>query len=251
MKNKEKTLVIILHYNTPEITKPLFDSLYQYERNDYATYILDNGSDANKTFNLDRCIKLKNNIYFGGALNLAFQYILNYNEYDSLLFMNSDIVIDNPNTFVNELRYYLSDFTIISPAIQQPVTPCYWKQMHQWNSNTIRQVKWADFQCPLIHRRFIDKVKQYDCDLMYGWGNDVISGMICEENNWKIGVCDNINVVHLDGYTTKKFKNLPGISDYNYNAEKNMFQYFNKINKMNDFINYRLYGENYNFSLNT
>lgn len=244
-----KTLAFILNYNTPEISEKLYNSLQSYQNELYNLYILDNGSDIDKRIIGNHVIQLDKNYYFGGALNLAFQYILNYNEYDSLLFINSDIIIDKLSTFVNDLRCYLSNFTIISPAIQQPVWQCHWKQMHQWNSNTIRSVKWIDFQCPLFHRKFIEKVNQYDQQLNYGWGNDVISGMICEENNWKIGVCDNVNVLHLDGYTTKKFSNTPGISNYNYIAEKNMFNYFTQINKMNEFIKYRLYGENYVFPL--
>jgi hypothetical protein len=244
----KKTLIFILNFNTPEITISLFDSLRQYENNSYVTYILDNGSDIDKRIQGNHVIQLDKNYYFGGALNIAFQYILKYNEYDSLLFLNSDLIIDNPDIFVNDLRQYLSNFTIISPAIQQPVGQCHWRQMHQWNSNNIREILWIDFQCPMIHRRFIEKVNQYDYLLRYGWGNDIYSGMICEENNWKIGVCDNISVLHLDGYTTKKYKHLPDISNYNYNAERNMFQYFTNIKKMNEFINYRAYAENYSFS---
>jgi hypothetical protein len=34
----------------------------------------------------------------------------------------------------------------------------------------------------MFKRKFIEKVQQYDNDLVYGWGNDVYSGMICEDN---------------------------------------------------------------------
>lgn len=245
-----KTLAFILNFNTPEITNKLYNTLYSCQSSDYDLYILDNGSDKDKRIIGNHVLQLEKNQLFGGALNIGFKYILSNDRYDSLFFINSDIIV-HPYNFVKSLRTYLNEYTIISPSIIQPENQCHWKQMHQWNSNCIRPVKWSDFQCPLIHRKFIENIRQYDFDLRYGWGNDVLSGMICEENNWKIGVCDNITALHLDGYTTKNYKHLPEISNYNKIAEKNMFDYFNKINKLNTFIEYRKYAENYNFVLTT
>lgn len=240
-----KTLVIILHHNTPEITLPLFDSLRKYERNDYVTYILDNGSDTDKSFHFDKCIKLPTNIYFGGGLNYAFKILLNNNDFDSLLFMNSDLII-HPYNFVSTIREYLGMYKIISPSIIEPnYSQCHWKQMHQYQSQNIRNVKWIDFQCPMFSKEFIQHIDQFDNELRYGWGNDVYSGIICEEQNWKIGVLDTVTAIHLNGYTTNKFKQTNEISGYNRNAETNMFAYFGRINQVNKLLEFRKWAEHY------
>jgi GT2 family glycosyltransferase len=242
-----KTLVFILNYNTPELTDNLYESLKPYERDDYSIYILDNGSDLNKKCK-NKVIQLDKNHLFGGGLNIAFKYMLDYApKYDSLLFMNSDLIV-HPYNFVKTLRSYLNEYTIISPSIIQPVKDqCYWKNMHQYGSNTIRQVKWVDFQCPMIHYRFIEHVKQFDSELVYGWGQDVLSGITCEEKGWKVGVLDNITAVHLNSYTINSNKDKPEISNYNRIAEQNMFNYFNRVGLMNKLMEFRNFNEKYSY----
>ena len=248
-----KTLVLILNFETPELVLPLYDSLKLYEMLDYDIFILDNGSCNANELSDNITIKLGANYYFGNALNVGFKYILKYTlKYDSLLFMNSDIIV-HPMNFVKSLRKYMfeNDYAILSPSIIQPKSneQCHWKQMHQWNSNTIRDTKWIDFQCPMFSRKFIEKVNQFDSKLNYGWGNDIYSGIVCEENNWKIGVCDNVSAIHLNSYTINKFKGTSEISNYNRTAEINMFQYFTDTNQINKLIEYRQYGENYSYNI--
>lgn len=242
-----KTLVCILNYNTPEITTKLYKSLKSYQRSDYDLFIIDNGSDPDKEIiNKGDLINLNTNLRFGGALNYAFDIIQRNEQYDSLLFMNSDLIV-TPEYFVKSLRDILitEGLKIVSPSIIQLEGQCHWRQMHQWHSNGLRFVKWVDFQCPMFSRKFIETINQYDSILNYGWGNDVYSGMICEDNSWCIGVCDSITAIHLDGYTTKKYKHL---EDYNKIAEQNMFQYFSNNKLMNKFFEYRYYAENYSYS---
>jgi hypothetical protein len=179
---------------------------------------------------------------FGGGLNLAFQWVLDNPEYDSLLFLNSDLIVHGKD-FVKTLRKELNEYKIISPSVIQPEEDqCYWPTMNSWYSKEIRQVPWVDFQCPLIHRDFIEHIKQYDDDLIYGWGNDVYSGYICNQNNWKIGVIDLATVVHLGSATIKETNS----SNYNNLAEKGMYKYFGKINSLHILNEYRNLARNYN-----
>lgn len=243
-----KTLAFILNFNTPELTDNLYESLVKYQRDDYDIFILDNGSSPDKKCK-NQTIELDQNYLFGGGLNIAFKYVLDNPDYDSLLFLNSDLII-HPHNFIRSLRRYFEpqyDYTIISPSIIQPTKEqCYWKQMYQYGTESIRPVKWIDFQCPLIHRRFIDHINQYDDELRYGWGNDVMTGIICEEQGWKVGVCDMITAVHLNSYTIIKNKDVPSLNNYNNHAERNMFNYFNRIGYMNKLIEFRNFGETYN-----
>jgi GT2 family glycosyltransferase len=237
-----KTLVTILNYNTPDLTDRLYEQLSPYKSNQYDLVVLDNGSSENGMSGYTK-IKLTNNVYFGGGLNVAFKIILDNPQYDSLMFLNSDLILHGYN-LISTLRNVMitGDYKLLSPCVLEPnSTQCHWKTMHCWNSNLVRDVKWIDFQCPLIHRDVIEKIKQFDGDLIFGWGNDVYTGIICEENNWKVGVVDYIPVIHLSGETIKRTNK----SDYNKNAMYGMVNYFTKINKMDKLKEMREYAESY------
>jgi len=234
-----KTLAVILHYNTKQFTDRLYRQLKPYENQDYDLVILDNGSEIKPD---NPSIRVDQNLMFGGGLNLAFQWILDNPKYDSLLFLNSDLIVHGKD-FVKILRKELAKYKIISPSIIQPEeNQCYWPTMNNWYSKDIRQVPWVDFQCPLIHRDFIEYVKQYDDDLIYGWGNDVYSGYICEQKEWKVGVLDIVTAVHLGSATIKETNS----NTYNILAEQGMYKYFKKINSLHILNHYRNLARNYN-----
>ena len=99
------------------------------------------------------------------------------------------------------------DYTILSPSvIQVRLEQDMWKQMHNYGTKNVRQVPWVDYMSPLIHRRLIEEIKQFDMNMIYGWGLDMYSGIICEQKGWKIGVVDYLTAVHLVAKTTKEGK---------------------------------------------
>jgi len=243
-----KILVVILHYNTPELTDRLYNQLMQGKDDSYDIMVLDNGSDSDKVSKYTTH-QLSENIFFGGGLNIAFQYVLDNKEYDALLFMNSDLIIHGKE-FVQSLYRELiaHNLKIISPCILEiSDNQSYWKPMRSWNSNKTRIVPWIDFQCPMIHRSFIEVVKQFDNKLQYGWGQDVLSGLICEDNKWNIGVCDFIPCIHLISQTIKANINNPKITNYNILAEQNMFEYFMSTGKLESIMKLRNKSANYDF----
>ena len=111
-----KTLAVILHYNTKHYTDRLYRQLKPYENQGYDLFILDNGSQIKPD---NPSVRVDQNIFFGGGLNLAFQWVLDNPEYDSLLFLNNDLVIHGDG-FIKTLRKYLPEYKIISPSIIQP-----------------------------------------------------------------------------------------------------------------------------------
>jgi GT2 family glycosyltransferase len=246
-----KTLAVILHYNTIEYTDRLYELLKPYERDDYNLVVFNNGSTKGKESKYTT-VSSDTNLLFGGGLNIAFKWVLDDEQYDSLLFLNSDIVL-HPHNFVKSLRKELfdNDLKIISPCILQPQdAQIFWKTVHCWNSNKTRIVPWVDFQSPLIHRDFIEKVRQYDDDLKYGWGQDVLSGIICEENNWKIGVCDYIPIIHFDSATIKKEMQTDSfMSSYWQNAERYMMEYFRKWNMIRKVEDFRRQASTYTYEI--
>ena len=178
-----------------------------YESDIYDLHVIDNGSQKKSKYTT---IQEKSNRFFGGGLNRAFKYFLdNENQYDSLLFMNSDLVVFGPS-YVSTLREALfsnPEYKIISPALvgdwnSQPPLNMH-KHMNSWGSTSIRPVKYIDFETPFFHGDFIKHVKKYDDDLIYGIGQDHISGMVCEDMGWKVGVVDWISAFHMWAYTIR------------------------------------------------
>jgi GT2 family glycosyltransferase len=227
-----KTLAVILHYNTPDMTDRLYEQLKPYDNVEYDLVVLDNGSPAGgeSKYTTYRCDE---NVYFGGGLNLAMGLVLENSEYDSLLFLNSDLIVHGYR-LIKTLRKAMFDggYKIISPAVIQPEkNQCFWPTMHNWNANVVRDVPWIDFQCPLIHRDVIQEIQQFDEDLMFGWGNDVYSGVVCNERGWKQGVVDYCSVIHLSNETVKKNQDNPIIKNYNGYAEQGMIKFLIKLAK--------------------
>lgn len=241
-----KTLVVIYNHNLPSMTDDLWESLYPYRRDDYDMILIDNGSttDGKSKYTTH---ETGQNCYFGGALNIALQYFLDSGEYDSLLSLNNDLILQGPN-FVRTLRneMFKGDYKIISPSVLQIESQCKWKYMHCWNTGSTRTVKWVDFQAPLIHKDFIEKIQQYPEELIYGWGQDLLSGIICEQNDWKVGVVDKCPLIHYSARTYKEGKSDIDLTTYCRNAETNMFKYFQKQDLIGIFNQYRQLSSEYN-----
>jgi GT2 family glycosyltransferase len=243
-----KTLAVILNYNTPDLTDRLYNQLKPYENGNYDLIVLDNGSPSNgmSKYTTYRCPE---NVYFGGGLNLAMNLILENTQYDSLLFLNSDLIVHGYN-FVKTLRYEMFNggYKIISPAIIQPEeSQCYWKNIHCWNSNTVRDVEWVDFQCPLLHMDLIKEIKQFDSNLIFGWGNDVYSGLVCKDKGWKVGVVDFCPAIHLSNETVRRNYDNDIIKNYNKYAEQGMISFFNKIGRYDELIEFRRLAREYEY----
>ena len=121
---------------------------------------------------------------------------------------------------------------------------CHWKQMWNWGKG-LRQVKWIDFQAPLLRRDVLETIKQYPIELIYGWGNDLYTGCITEQNGLKTVVSDTNTVCHLNSQTFKQNKVNIGVQEFCARAEKNMFDYFRNSEFNSLYLDLRKYGENY------
>jgi GT2 family glycosyltransferase len=222
-----KTLVTILNHNLPEYTNSLYYELMRHKTDTHDVLIFDNASSHEGQPDVVHLQTLEN-CYFGGAMNLVFDFILENEEYDSLLFLSNDIILHGYN-FVDTLRkeMFEQDYTILSPSVLQVrLEPDMWKQMHNYGTQNVRQVPWVDFMSPLIHRRLIEEIKQFDMKMLYGWGLDIYSGIVCEEKNWKIGVVDYLSLVHLVAKTTKEGKSDITSEQYYQLAQRGMDDFF-------------------------
>jgi len=243
-----KTLVVIYNHNMPDLTDQLFESLKPYENGLYDTIIIDNGSkeDGKSKYTT---YETSENCYFGGALNLAMQLFKDNEQYDSMLSLNNDIILHGFN-FVSELRkaMFEHDYTILSPCVLQPEKgQCHWKSMLNWGATEVRDVKWVDFQAPMIHRRYLDAMPQFPHELIYGWGQDILSGIVCDEYNWKVGVLDWLPIIHFSAFTYRSEKSDLKVSEYAQKAELNMFKYFQANNLISKVAEFRNASENYKY----
>lgn len=240
-----KSLVGILHYNTVKYTDTLYELLKPYEREDYDLIVIDNGSDTNKSSKYST-FRLEENVYFGGGLDVTMNYFIENKQYDSMMLLNSDLIVHGHN-FVKSLRTQLfsdEDLVLVSGCVLQPEkNQCHWKMIHNWGYNQLRYVPWVDYQCSLLKRKFVEEIKGFGS--RFGWVQDVMTGIVCEDNNWKIGVCDWLPVIHFGNGTVKDNSTDPIISQYNQLAEQEMFQYFQDRGLMDRFVNLRQKAENY------
>lgn len=234
-----KTLVVILQYNTHELTDSLYQTLKPYEEDIYDLVVIDNGSDKDKISKY-ATYALEVNGYYGGGLNAALGLLMESTQYDSVMVLNNDILCHGKD-YVKTLRQEMfdNDFMIISPCVLEPHTgeQTLWKPMRPWHTGLTRLAPFIDYQAPLLRREFVEKVYPFNDKLKYGWGQDHLSGIVCEQNNWKIGVCDKVPIIHLISQTIEQ--NLGTLSNVNSLAERNMFEYFQQENLFNEFINIR------------
>lgn len=194
-----KTLVIILNHNLPDLTNWLYYSLKKFQDSTHDIMVMDNGSKPNLIPPYTQ-IRLKHNVYWGGALNEAFLMVIRNPDYDSLMFLNNDIEV-TPEIFVKSLRNELfrNDFAIVSPCIAGKPLP--WRQMQNWGSSTPRVVNWIDNPAVLFHRKIIETIREFPPELYIGWGQEMICYDVCTEKNWKTAVCDHITILHYGKQT--------------------------------------------------
>lgn len=244
-----KSLVAILHYNSVQYTDTLYEMLKPYESDIYDLEVIDNGSDPDKTSKYTT-MRLEENIYYGGGLDTTMQYFLENPQYDSMILLNSDLILHGYN-FIKGLRTALfsdDQLMVASGCVIQPEKDqCYWEPIHCWGSDKIRIVPWADLQCSLFKREFVEHVKQFGSK--FGWGPDLMTGLICEQNNWKVGVCDWLPVIHFGNGSIKDNSHDPIISQYNQLAEQEMVNYFYNRGLFEKFIQFRELSKNYKYEI--
>lgn len=236
---KTKTLAIILHFNSTQHTDTLYELLKPYERDDYDLQVWDNGSDEGRSSRFTTH-KLERNIYFGGAFDAAMKYFLDHPEYDSFLFLNSDIILQG-NNFIRGLRYQLFECyrMAVSPCvIQSKLDQGPWKQSHCWHCLGTRLVRWMDPQFLLMKRELVEVL--YPLNNSYGFGIEVFIGLACEQRGWHIGVLDRYPILHVGAGTVHDNLHKPEIASYGNNAYKEMQEQFtalglmDKLNEMHD-----------------
>ena len=237
-------LLATLNHNLPELTDNLVNQL---KRDPYfkqcELMVIDNGSSEPLAKSTTH--QLDTNIFFGGGINAAVDYFLS-TDHDYLYFLNNDLIFHGTAFISQSLAEAIqSKAAVYSPAIiNASVDQCHWKQMWNWGKG-LREVKWIDFQAPLIRRDVLELIKQYPQELIYGWGIDLYTGCITETRNLKTVVSDNNTICHLNSQTFAQKKVNIGVSEFCRNAETNMYNYFRNSEMNLLYLSLRQYGETY------
>lgn len=238
-------LIATLNHNLPDLTDNLVDQL---KKDPYFNYselmVVDNGSKETLAKNTTH--SLEQNVFFGGGFNVVLDYFLNETDHDYLYFLNNDLIFHGPSFITTSLREARqSDAAVYSPSvINASIEQCHWKQMWNWGKG-IRDVKWVDFQSPLIRRDILEKIGKFPEELIYGWGLDFYAGCIAAKHKLKTVVSDNNTICHLNSQTFKQNKIDIGVSEFCRNADINMNNYFNLSEFSSEYLKLRHYGENY------
>lgn len=239
-------LIATLNHNLPDLTDNLVNQLKKDPLfKECELMVVDNGSKS-EPLAKSTTHQLEENVFFGGGFNVVLDYFLTTN-HEYLYFLNNDLIFHGPSfltTSLNEAKQ--SNAAVYSPSIiNASIEQCHWKQMWNWGNN-LRNVKWIDFQCPLIRRDVLENIQQYPIELIYGWGLDFYTGCITEENNLNTIVSDNHTICHLNSQTFKQDKIDIGVSEFCQKAEYGMHQYFSNSPYYESYKNLRNYGESYN-----
>ena len=237
-------LIATLNHNLPELTDNL---VLQLQRDplfkECELMVVDNGSKTSVAKSTTHT--LEQNIFFGGGFNVVLDYFLT-TDHDYLYFLNNDLIFHGLSFLTTSLQEAKqSDAAVYSPSVINASTDqCHWRQMWNWGKG-LRQVKWVDFQCPLIRRDVLEIIKEYPSELIYGWGLDLYTGCITEEHFLNTVVSDNNTICHLNSQTFKQNKIDIGVTEFCRNAESNMLNYFTNSIHYATYLDLRNYGENY------
>jgi hypothetical protein len=242
-------LLATLNHNLPTWTDNLVSQLRQDPLfSKCELMVVDNGSIEPLAQSTTH--RLEENVFFGGGFNTVLEYFLSTN-HDYLYFLNNDLVFHGPAFLTTSLREAKeSDAAVYSPSIiNASIDQCHWKQMWNWGQG-LREVRWIDFQCPLLRRDVLELIQHYPDELIYGWGLDFYTGCLTETHNLKTIVSDTNTITHMNSLTFKENKVNIGVSEFCSNAERYMNSYFLNSQFNSLYYNLRTYGETYKIEWN-
>ena len=204
MSDLPKTLYIILNHNAGSISTIYYEELkYYQEQDNFDLLLIDNGSKVAER-SIHTTHSFKKNVYFNGAIQWAFKYMLDRPEYEYLVFSNNDIFLHGYR-FVETMVTIAEEnnFTMASHCnIEGNAGQNFWPIMHCWYKKEPRVVPWVDFVCPFIHRRLVEEIQQFPTWWRSpSYGFDDYCSIICNRKEWKIGVSDSVTIFHIGQYT--------------------------------------------------
>ncbi len=243
-----KILLATLNHNQPDLTDNL---ITQWRRDPFVEnceiMVVDNGSSEPLAKTTTH--KLDQNIFFTGGFNVILEYFLGGN-YEYLAMFNNDIVFHGYRfleTAFREIKEHNIDLYTPS-VINGSENQCKWKTVWNWNSNTVRRVRYIDDQCPILSRRMCEAIYPFPQELLLGYGTDFYESIMANRLGYTIGVSDNLTVCHLENQTLKRDKLTTITREEYYNQNyHNMVNYFTNSEFAAEYTELFSYGDQYNY----
>ena len=238
-------LISTLNYNQPELTDNLIKQLHRgNDLSQHEIMVLDNGST--KPIAQSTTHQLTDNIFFGGGLNVIMEHFLE-SDHEYFVLFNNDLIFHGPRLIDNMLREMReNDLALYSPSITNTgADQCFWKQMWNWGTMSVRTVPFIDFMCLVMRRDLAEYITRYPDELFLGWGPDFYTGIKAHEGGFKVGVSDNITLSHLVSQTFTSGAIEMNVSDFCQQADGNMHKFFLNSEYNDKFFELRTLGSEY------
>lgn len=198
-----KVAIIVLNYNTSQMT----DALADYLNNDLRypskrVYVIDNGSDSrpsSATHFMDR------NLGFTRGMHEGYLIAARDAAYDAYWFLNSDVGFEYGNNVLDDLVDVLfasESFAQISPQHNSP------HKFMELAHLEAQPVAYLEPTATLIKSTTIQALGFWDLDLTLGWGVDYDFG-------YRVRAAGMLNILtNRARITHKEHKSIANISDY-------------------------------------
>jgi GT2 family glycosyltransferase len=188
-----KIAKLILHYNTPEITRRLCRMVPD-------AIFIDNGSEDG-LFQSDLSnpvMRFTSNLGFTLNWNRAIKMIMaeDHGTTDAFWLMNSDIEISQES--INRIEYLmeLHPYAMVTPSYN-----CWMKACKNNGSPGIRQVGCIEFTAPVIRRSVFDQIGFFDETFSLGYGVEFDWALRMQDKGLK-QYCDDGSVFYHHGQQT-------------------------------------------------
>lgn len=201
--------ILILHHNTPDLTKKLADGIP-------GSIVIDNGSDPNKGYVGDhQVIHLDHNHGFSGGWNAGIKILRQTSsiDYEAFWLLNSDIIMDkiSVDRFLSVVA--MGEFDIITPSYN-----CWIKDCQPDDSNMIQEVPLIEFTAPCILSKVFDKIGYLDAEIFpLGYGVEYDFILRAKKEGFKVWVDKSSPFEHIGSQTIKQ---IHGLKSYTLNGNK-------------------------------
>jgi N-acetylglucosaminyl-diphospho-decaprenol L-rhamnosyltransferase len=239
-----KLLIIIINYRTPQLTIDCLASLAPQINDvpDSHVVVVDNASGDDSVTSIFQAIRKNQweawatlqvadkNLGFAGGNNLAMDTLLDHQEAQYVLLLNSDTVV-HENVLLHCFKKMEADKTVgvlscmllnaddsLQNAARRLPTPLRmvansfglpwiwpkaftWADLDDltWDRRTVsREVEWVGGAFMFVRRRVIDKVGGLDT-LFFFYGEDVEFCHRARKGGWKIWYDPTVSITHLGG----------------------------------------------------
>lgn len=253
--NMKKLSVIIINYNTPVMTKKVYKTFLNMEKNlDFEIILIDNGSK----YGIDKIFfkKLGANIIINNS-NLGFAKAVNQGIKKShskfILLLNSDVLIDN-NAISRALKYMEKDKKIGILGIKlvypnRKIQPSFGNFPDFWNDfmrfsmlskiipggtliyknfftksifKNSHETDWVSGGCMLIRSEVLDQIGFFDENYFFGI-EDFDFCFRAKKMGWKIIYYPFSEAIHYHGFSSGGRR-----STFSLNLERHGMNYFFK-----------------------